>query len=129
MSNNREQRRAKGLPKDRTFTVKESQLEAIAHKRVVEEIDKIRASVVAEVTEVITKLMLVYDFIVLHDKFGFDREQLVAFKDHLNALGESLESGYCSNTDLHKLCLEEFGIDIDEMLNMYGIELKSFLKE
>lgn len=50
--------------------------------------------------------------IVIHDKYGFEKEQCIKLLDEINEQFDSVDKGFLSIDDIRSTVLDELGIDI-----------------
>lgn len=55
--------------------------------------------------------IMVFSLTVLFDKFGFSREDAVRFIRETAALGDGVRKGYVDYADLHRVLVEEQGLE------------------
>lgn len=77
-------------------------------------------------TEFAVMTMKLFAYLTLHDKFGFDENQLERFRVELDELGDSLYEKYFTIEDILTVCLDELHMNlslediqkIDPLFNM-----------
>jgi len=110
--NRAEKRRKKQGVKDPVYNIKKSEID----RMVVEQVQAIREKMTEDIALRVSTMFLAYCYVVLHDQFGYGKKRLLRFREEIDKLADCINEDYVTNSDLVKLCEEEFGLDIDKVL-------------
>ena len=92
--------------KKATYCYSQEQIDSMIKRAVLQQ----REELVTEVTNLVLDKYVVLTMGVLYDKFDFDREQLMSFKNHLDFLSDCINEDYCTVEDYKLMLKEELGM-------------------
>ncbi len=104
MFNRKQRRKSKTtIKKEPTYTLRQS------------DIDRIKKEQTNKAVDVAFTLLLGMPVMVLHDKYGFQPDQLEAFVSDILSLYDSYEKGYVTLDDIRQTLKDETGVEVKDV--------------
>ena len=104
MFNRKQRRKSKNtIKKEPTYTLRKS------------DIERIKKEQTSKAVDVAFTLLLGIPVMVLHDKNGFQPDQLEAFVSDILSLYDSYEKGYIELNDIRQTLKDETGVELDSV--------------
>ena len=104
MFNRKQRRKSKTtIKKEPTYTLRQC------------DIDRIKKEQTSKAVDVAFTLLLGMPVMVLHDKHGFQLDQLEAFVSDILSLYDSYEKGYVTLDDIRQTLKDETGVEVKDV--------------